>query len=156
MSQTKKEKLQAQIKELQEEIASMPEENKRWRAEKSLRYWFRDSCGEVGQDVEHFCEFDDYKWITGNYYKTQELCEKDTFLVDITALRDHVLEVGIVEEGEAYMFLVRGKWEDTGNPFLDNEIESCYSNKNGEILPATATEEQKTERLRLIKKLINA
>ena len=55
-----------------------PKENeyKPWRANIGECYFYISDTGSVYVSVESGCSFDDYRYNTGNYFKTEDFCEK--------------------------------------------------------------------------------
>ena len=59
--------------ELKEKIDTLPEEKaERWRAPEGGMYYFINSFGMVQSCIENGFSFDDFRFSTGNYYKTEE------------------------------------------------------------------------------------
>lgn len=46
-----------------------------WRAEKKENYFYIDSCGDLYPCLEATDRIDDYRYLTGNYFKTKEEAE---------------------------------------------------------------------------------
>lgn len=72
-------KYEEEIKMLKAEIAKLKEEKKpvkRWRAEKGIgKYCYMDSYGEAYICIDDYMDYDDYRYETGNYFKTKEEAE---------------------------------------------------------------------------------
>ena len=45
---------------------------KPWRAEKGYEYWFVNNYGDPELTTEEHTDFDDHRYLTGNYYQTKE------------------------------------------------------------------------------------
>lgn len=50
-------------------------ENKRWRAEYNEKYWCNDGNGGIYSSTEDGHRADSYRFLTGNYFKTEEEAE---------------------------------------------------------------------------------
>ena len=53
----------------------LPDENKRWRAEKYEKYWYVNYCGVCGvgaETTEAHLKSDDYNYYSHNYFRTEE------------------------------------------------------------------------------------
>lgn len=67
----------------------IPEEYKRWRAEKYGRYYSISDNGVVYDRLEINHPIDDHSYLIGNYFKTEEEAEKAVnWLKALTTLRD--------------------------------------------------------------------
>lgn len=83
---TKKEILLEKIEELKKEIEEIDKKNDlNWRVKNGERYWCITTNGEIASlnDTDHF--YDDYRWETGNYFKTE---------VEAEVYKDRQLAVG--------------------------------------------------------------
>lgn len=70
-------------------LEEIPEEYKRWRAEKHGSYYFISDNGVVYDSLELYFSTDDYRYSIGNYFKTGEEAEKAVeWLKALTVLRD--------------------------------------------------------------------
>lgn len=57
------------------EFEKAVQEPKRWRAKKAGKYYFVDGDGDVMTRTETNHEYDDYRYNTGNYFKTEKEAE---------------------------------------------------------------------------------
>lgn len=70
-------------------LEEIPEEYKRWRAEKHGSYYFISDNGVVYDSLELYHPTDDYRRSIGNYFKTEAEAEKAAdWLKAFTTLRD--------------------------------------------------------------------
>lgn len=74
-------------------LEEIPEEYKRWRADKGGLYWYVSSYSEARgatcSSMELYCSTDDYRRSIGNYFKTEAEAEKAAeWLKAFTTLRD--------------------------------------------------------------------
>lgn len=51
-------------------------ENKIWRANKGELYYFVSSCGNTCDDNDYYHNYDDFRYDSHNYFKTEEDAEK--------------------------------------------------------------------------------
>lgn len=74
------EEIKKQISDLQSKVAKLEnenkKENKRWRARIDDKYFCVDGCGEAIYNYENNDEFDNYRYKTRNYFKTEEEAEE--------------------------------------------------------------------------------
>ena len=82
------EEIKKQISELQSKVAKLENENKkeekqenkkgikRWRAKLDDKYFCVTGCGEADYSYENNDEFDNYRYKTRNYFKTEEEAEE--------------------------------------------------------------------------------
>ena len=70
-------------------LEEIPEEYKRWRAEKHGSYYFISDNGVVYDSLELYFSTDDYRYSIGNYFKTEaEAGKAVNWLKAFTTLRD--------------------------------------------------------------------
>ena len=70
-------------------LKELPEEYKRWRADKYEQYWYIEDYGEVADDREIGVDVDGGRYEFGNYFKTEEEAQKAAeWLKTLTILRD--------------------------------------------------------------------
>ena len=82
-------KLQELQTEIDEPKANKPTEYKRWRAERSDVYYHIDDNGFVGFVYEDNDTLDDYRYNTGNYFRTRALAGQDrTYLLALQTIKD--------------------------------------------------------------------
>jgi hypothetical protein len=82
----KLQELQTEIDELK---AFKPTEYKRWRAQRSDVYYYIDDNGFVGFVYEDNDTFDDYRYNTGNYFRTRAPAGQDrTYLLALQTIKD--------------------------------------------------------------------
>ena len=81
----KLQELQTEIDELK---ANKPTEYKRWRAYSDLYYYIRD-CGDFDHIYECHDRIDDYRYNTGNYFKTEKEAEQHkAYLLALQTIKD--------------------------------------------------------------------
>ena len=81
------------LQELQSEIdklkAFKPTEYKRWRAREGDEYSFLSSAGSIGRSTEQADTVDDYRYSTGNYFKTKKEAEQHkAYLLALQTIKD--------------------------------------------------------------------
>ena len=82
----KLQELQTEIDELK---AFKPTEYKRWRAQRSDVYYHIDDNGFVGFVYEDNDTLDDYRYNTGNYFRTRALAEQHkAYLLALQIIKD--------------------------------------------------------------------
>lgn len=87
------EELDTQIKELKEQN-EIKEDYKRWRAQEGKDYWYIDSDCEIYQEFDRNDDYDNARYVIGNYYKTEEEAEKVVEKMKIyTRLKDLALRL---------------------------------------------------------------
>lgn len=70
-------------------LEEIPEEYKRWRADRHDWYWYVGACGAVSDDPDSGVSIDDMRYELGNYFKTKEEAQKAAeWLKALTVLRD--------------------------------------------------------------------
>lgn len=83
--QKKLQELQAEIDELK---AFKPTEYKRWRAYGDSYYYIED-CGDFDHRYEGHYTIDDYRYNTGNYFKTKKEAEQHkAYLLALQTIKD--------------------------------------------------------------------
>ena len=115
----KLQELQTEIDELK---ANKPTEYKRWRACDDQLYFKIDNLGDVEEIVEIGYSSDDYRYNTGNYFKTEKEAEQHkAYLLALQTIKDDV-------EGFA------PDWEDENQEkwhgyysYLSNKLDIDYS-----------------------------
>jgi len=60
-------------------------ENKRWRAECNSVYWYINSFGAINWCAEQNDKVDNFRYKTGNYFKTEEEAEEYKEAIEIEA-----------------------------------------------------------------------
>jgi hypothetical protein len=81
----------AQFKAQLEELKKASK--KRWRAEYNEGYWSINYLGKVGRIIELHEDCDDYKYNSGNYYRTEQQAERAKFeMLFLQKLKDFALE----------------------------------------------------------------
>lgn len=84
------EKLGTRIKELEEQEKKC----KRWRAQEGKDYWYIDSDCEIYKEFDRNDDYDNARYIIGNYYKTEEEAKKVVEKIKIyTRLKDLALRI---------------------------------------------------------------
>ena len=84
----KLQELQTEIDELK---ANKPTEYKRWRACDDQLYFKIDNLGDVEEIVEIGYSSDDYRYNTGNYFKTEKEAEQHkAYLLALQTIKDDV------------------------------------------------------------------
>lgn len=87
------EELDTQIKELKEQN-EIKEDYKRWRTQEGKSYWYIDSDCEAFKEFERNDDYDNARYIIGNYYKTKEEAKRVTEKIKIyTQLKDLALKL---------------------------------------------------------------
>ena len=87
------EELDTQIKELKEQN-EIKEDYKRWRAQEGKDYWYIDSDCEIYKEFDRNDDYDNARYVIGNYYKTEEEAEKTAEKMKIyTQLKDLALRL---------------------------------------------------------------
>ena len=87
------EELDTQIKELKEQN-EIKEDYKRWRAQEDKDYWYIDSDCEIYKEFDRNDDYDNARYIIGNYYKTEEEAKKVVEKIKIyTRLKDLALRL---------------------------------------------------------------
>lgn len=87
------EELDTQIKELKEQN-EIKEDYKRWRAQEGKDYWYIDSDCEIYKEFDRNDDYDNARYVIGNYYKTEEEAEKTAEKMKIyTQLKDLALKL---------------------------------------------------------------
>lgn len=82
----KLQELQAEIDELK---ANKPTEYKRWRAERSDVYYYMDDCGKCDSAYENYGNINNYRYNTGNYFKTEKEAEQHkAYLLALQTIKD--------------------------------------------------------------------
>ena len=115
----KLQELQTEIDELK---ANKPTEYKRWRAREGDEYSFLSGSWYIGRSTEQADTVDDYRYITGNYFKTEKEAEQHkAYLLALQTIKDDV-------EGFA------PDWEDENQEkwhgyysYLSNKLDIDYS-----------------------------
>ena len=88
----KLEELGTQINELEEK--EITKSGKRWRGARDRFYWYIESDCEVYGEYEKEDDYDNARYIIGNYYKTKEEAEKAVEKIKIyTQLKDLALRL---------------------------------------------------------------
>ena len=84
--QKKLQELQTEIDELK---ANKPTEYKRWRSENDGVYYYMDDCGKCDSAYEGYGSIDDYRYNTGNYFKTEKEAEQHkAYLLALQTIKD--------------------------------------------------------------------
>ena len=82
----KLQELQTEIDELK---ANKPTEYKRWRSENDGVYYYMDDCGKCDSAYEGYGSIDDYRYSTGNYFKTEKEAEQHkAYLLALQTIKD--------------------------------------------------------------------
>jgi hypothetical protein len=82
----KLQELQTEIDELK---ANKPTEYKRWRSENDGVYYYMDDCGKCDSAYEGYGSIDDYRYNTGNYFKTEKEAEQHkAYLLALQIIKD--------------------------------------------------------------------
>lgn len=82
----KLQELQTEIDELK---ANKPTEYKRWRAQNGGVYYYIDDTGDVDFPYEGYDSADDYRYSTGNYFKTEKEAEQHkAYLLALQTIKD--------------------------------------------------------------------
>ncbi len=82
----KLQELQTEIDELK---ANKPTEYKRWRSENDGVYYYMDDCGKCDSAYEGYGSIDDYRYNTGNYFKTEKEAEQHkAYLLALQTIKD--------------------------------------------------------------------
>ena len=93
----KKEELKKEIEKLGTQIKGLEEQKKkckRWRAQEDKDYWYIDSDCEIYKEFDRNDDYDNARYIIGNYYKTEEEAEKTVEKTKIyTRLKDLALRL---------------------------------------------------------------
>lgn len=85
--------------DLGKDVCEEVKEHKRWRAEEGETYFLVDGFGDLDNDTEDRMYWDDFRWSTGNYFKTkQEARRYRDYLLAYQELRD--LAEGFVPDWE--------------------------------------------------------
>lgn len=102
------------------------EKNKRCRVESGRKYWYVDDFGYASIDCEHFINDDDYRYNTGNYFRTE---------AEAKAKRDYDLSLQVIKD-DAKGFVPdwtdgeQDKWyghyDYIANQFGYDNDSSCY------------------------------
>jgi hypothetical protein len=77
--------------------------NKRWRAEVNGEYWYLDPEGAVAKTFEKVWGIDKWKYITGNYFKTEEEAEEYKEAIETES---ELRELADWEDEECYFKLI--------------------------------------------------
>lgn len=77
------------IENFDEWFEEIPEEYKRWRAEKYEEYWFVDDYGAIVKEVDARTYSDDCRYKTGNCFRTKE---------EVEAYRDYLIALQIIKD----------------------------------------------------------
>ena len=87
--QAEVEKLQELQTEIDELKANKPTEYKRWRAREGDEYSFSSGAGYIGRSTEQADTVDDYRYSTGNYFKTEKEAEQHkAYLLALQTIKD--------------------------------------------------------------------
>jgi len=78
----------ANIADLQAELERV---GKRFRAERDGKYWHVDGWGDIIHTTEDFHYADDYRYNTGNYFRTQ--AEAEAYKQALLTVREHECEI---------------------------------------------------------------
>ena len=95
----KQEKLERDLEELGTQINELEEKEitksgKRWRGAKDRFYWYIESDCKVYGEYEKDDDYDNARYVIGNYYKTEEEAEKTAEKMKIyTQLKDLALRL---------------------------------------------------------------
>ena len=90
---------------LVQEVEEQPKKDwKRWRAEEDGEYWCVNPKGEVVKFYEKDDRFDDYQYLTGNYFQTREEAEHHKARQEAIGRVTHA----IIEANEGWV----PDWED--------------------------------------------
>ena len=82
----KLQELQTEIDELK---ANKPTEYKRWRAREGDEYSFLSGSWYIGRSTEQADTVDDYRYSTGNYFKTEKEAEQHkAYLLALQTIKD--------------------------------------------------------------------
>lgn len=82
----KLQELQTEIDELK---ANKPTEYKRWRSENDGVYYYMDDCGKCDSAGAGYGSIDDYRYSTGNYFKTEKEAEQHkAYLLALQTIKD--------------------------------------------------------------------
>ena len=93
MTQAEKDKL---IKDLQEKLAEAEkikvEQPKRWKPECKMGYYYLDDYGDLLHDLWYGAEDDEWRYLTGNCFKTEEEAEEYKKQIEYTARYKNYIE----------------------------------------------------------------
>ena len=152
MNKTTKAEAKKQANKLQKELTKLQEiidapGGGRWRAEKGNLYYFVDTDGDVLSSIDYFSPTDNLRFEIGSYYKTRAQAQA------VVDLKKHIYKFQIPEDGEAYMLYHFGNyWELQMNEKFDNILQQLVDYNSGLILHLRASEQDREERLELLKK----
>ncbi len=112
----KLQELQTEIDELK---ANKPTEYKRWRSENDGVYYYMDDCGKCDSAYEGYGSIDDYRYNTGNYFKTEKEAEQHkAYLLALQTIKDDA--EGFVPDQR------QTKWHGCYN-YLSKKLDTDYS-----------------------------
>ena len=147
----KKAEAKKQVEKLQKELTKLQEiidapEGGRWRAENGRNYFHITFDVKVERTFEGKGNRDNECYAIGNYYKTEAQAQA------VVDLLKHIYKFPIPEEGEIEYFLYNCEdsyWsEDTVEKSLFSKV--CYH--AGNLMHKDTTEQDRAERLKLLKK----
>ena len=89
--------------------------NKRWRAEYNEKYWCNDGNGGIYSSTEDGHKADSYRFLTGNYFKTEEEAEVyKEYLIARQMLLDDAKGGRFTPDGNNYVGSYScGTWDST-------------------------------------------
>lgn len=117
------------------ELKEIKKDNKRWRAEERSYYWLVGDCGEICQIQEDTHKFDDWMYLTRNYFKTKEEAnEKSAQIKKKYEILDRIAELN-------------GNWTPDWGNSNKNEYGLCYNyiSKTFEVLSTFCIQEMPDE-----------
>ena len=118
----KLQELQAEIDELK---AFKPTEYKRWRAREGDEYSFLSGSWYIGRSTEQADTVDDYRYNTGNYFKTEKEAEQHkAYLLALQTIKD---------DAEGWIPDWEDKDEEKWFTYYDHEYKVPGTDKNSLI-----------------------
>ena len=118
----KLQELQTEIDELK---AFKPTEYKRWRSENDGVYYYMDDCGKCDSAYEGYGSIDDYRYNTGNYFKTEKEAEQHkAYLLALQTIKD---------DAEGWIPDWEDKDEEKWFTYYDHEYKVPGTDKNSLI-----------------------
>ena len=131
----KQEELKKEIEKLGTQIKGLEEQEKkckRWRAQEDKDYWYIDSDCEIYKEFDRNDDYDNARYIIGNYYKTEEEAEKVVEKIKIyTRLKDLALRLNKGEKID-WDNSTSAKWS-IGLSNSNNALQCCYAYKGQDV-----------------------
>ena len=134
------------------EAEAEEEKPKKWRADVGHHYYYLDSVGDIGKIIDNTCMFDNWRYLSGNYFKARDEAGfyKESLLV-YNELKEYAVpnDEQVWDGNMPHWYLCYDTiyhYIDATNSYFNKQNDLCFASRDIAKQAATAVGEDRVKK----------